>query len=1019
MTVEGVPGEVLVAAILAGGRPAAEHLPPLAAIGLTRFDVWARLAAWWCEQLGPDEVAAELLPAALQHAAAAPDPDAAVLNLSRLQADLGGATLARQIAADPHFGRDLLFLLGLGTVTANALVREPGLCDLLQEPDYLAAEPSDRELAADAVRQLRHLKRPEARRDALRRWKRGQLLRIIARDVLRHEPQKTVTREISHLADACVRAALDALVAELALPHCADGQPRGLAIIGMGKWGSRELNYNSDIDLLCVYAPTADGPGMAVWADVVQRLARDLDDTTAEGRVFRVDFRLRPEGSSGSLVRSLESCAAYYQEHGEAWETQALTRARYVAGDPDVGRAFEDLAQQVAYGARIGRAGVAAIRRNRERLDARSDADRDVKEGRGGIRDIEFTVQLLQLTRGVTNPSVRRRNTWDALDALTRAGAIGEHERRVLSEAYDLLRRVEHLLQIQPVAPTRTLPPDRAAQRRLARGLGYRDAGPLWAWTRFLDDYRTHTALARALSERLFFNPIPLASPTADQQVQELLDPLSTDAEVLPHLADIPFAEPAAARRRLLFLAHGEPPTMLPAEVTAQFVELLPTLLNCVQRMPDPDAALRWFLRFAAGSGDFRLFYRFLWQHPPVIELLCRLGGFSEVLSRTIADHPELLDQVVDPRFVGRRLRREALAAQLAERLDALRPEDRLDDLRRFRRRELFRIGVQDLLGAIEVDEVMAQLSDLAEVVLEALLAELRPRVPGAADLPFAIVGCGKLGGRELHYASDLDVLFVYDSDQPGALGAAEKLAQAIMAEAGRATRAGRLWEVDARLRPFGQNSQLARSPLSYRTYYLEYGAAWERLAMLRARPVAGDAAVGDAFCAVATEFAAGQPFTEDELAELRQVKRRVETERHNAADQAHVDLKLHPGGIMDIEFIAQILQVQHLPGESGCANTPEALQRLAEAGALARHETNLLQHSYLFLRRLEARLQLVVEHGGGLLPTDTAGLAAAAKRLGWSFHEASSKPAQLVADVREQMRAVRQVFDRRLGSEP
>ena len=220
---------------------------------------------------------------------------------------------------------------------------------------------------------------------------------------------------------------------------------------------------------------------------------------------------------------------------------------------------------------------------------------------------------------------------------------------------------------------------------------------------------------------------------------------------------------------------------------------------------------------------------------------------------------------------------------------------------------------------------------------------------------------------------------------------------------------------MDARLRPFGKNAQLARTLASYRSYWSEYGASWERLAMIRVRPVAGDRALGEAFCAAAHDFAAGRPFGAEELAELRHVKRRVETERVDLADRGHLDLKLHPGGIMDIEFLAQVLQVQHLPGQPGCANTPGALARLRQHDVLTRAEERLLLSSYEYLRRVEARLQLVAEHGGGRLPLDEAGLAKAAKRLGWSMHEASDKPEQLVADVRERMRAVREVFEARM----
>lgn len=1008
----------LAATLLRGETPGADEVAGWAGVGLTRFDVWTRLAGRWAELVGEEIAAGELVPACLDHALAAPDPDAASVNLSRLQAEIGGVTLPRMIVADPRFGHNLLYLLGLGSLPADSLIREPGLIDLLVESDLLLRERSALVLAGEATGMLLRLKNQEIRRAALRRWKRGQFLRIIIRDHLLHRPQQEVTREISAVADACVRAALAAAASEAGATVDDDGNLRGICVVAMGKWGSRELNYNSDIDLLCVYRPAPGGLDGAAWEQVIQAMTRDLDEQTIHGRVFRVDHRLRPEGGSGTIVRSLESCAAYYQNHGQAWEAQALTRARWAAGDPLLGQHFEDLAKRISFGARVGRAGVANIRRNRERLDARADAERDVKEGRGGIRDIEFTVQLLQLVRGVTDPAVRARNTWDALEALTRAGSLTELERRTLAETYDFLRRVEHLLQIQPVAPTKLLPTDSAAQRRLARALGYRDAGPLSAWDRFGSAYRSHTAAARDLCERLFFNPIPLSSPEAGQAIQELLDPIQTDEEAIRHLADIPFDNPKEARRRLLFLAHGEPPMRLPPEIQAVFVELLPALLACIQRMPDPDAALRWFERFIANAGGRDIFYHFLLDHPPVIEVLCRIGGFSDVLSQTIVDHPEYLDRVIDPRFMSWQPSRDDLATELAERRAPLRsPALRLDDVRRFRRRELFRIGVQDLLGELEVDQVVAELSDLAEVCTAALLDEVR-ELAGLPDLPFAILGCGKIGGREIHYSSDLDILFAYQSDDPTAAAQAERLARAVLRESGQRTRAGKLPELDARLRPFGPNSPLTRSIAGYRNYFAQRGQPWERLAMSRARHLAGDREVGDAFCAVAHGFAFDGGLEAGELDELRRVKSRIEAERSDT-DAEHLDIKLTPGGILEIEFLAQILQIQHGCDGPARANTTDALRHLAERGLLPPGEVDVLVRNYRWFRRLETRLQLVLERSAALLPLDDEGLTTAAKRLGWGWNEAQQRPDRLVADLRHRLDQVHAIYRREIGEGP
>lgn len=1018
MLPDDVANEPLITALLTRQAPPDEITSRLAAGGLTRLDVWSSLATAWMSQVGPQQTGDEWLPAALGHAASAPDPDAAALGLSQLQQVVGVTSLLGRIVNDPRFGHDLLYLLGLGTIPTVTLLHEPGLMDVL-DPDLLEHEADAATLASDVLGQVSRLHTATTRRDALRRWKRGQFLRIIARDLLLRQPQQVITREISAVADACLQAALAAAYEAVLGSFPTDG-PRGLAVIGMGKWGSRELNYNSDIDLLCVYDPYHGGPSAAEWEQVAARTAQELQTQTAEGRVFRVDFRLRPEGATASLVRSLEGCVAYYESHSAPWEVQALTRARFVGGDAALGRQFEALAERIAFGTRMGPAGIEHIRTNRRRLDERAGRARNVKEGPGGIRDIEFTTQLLQLARGVTDPAVRARNTWHALDALADAGAISDSERRNLGEAYDFLRRVEHLLQLQPTSPTKEIPTEPAALRRLARAMGYRDGRTRSAGERFLEAYDSQAGAARQLCNRLFFNPIPLTSPGAAEDIQELLDPLVDDQTAARHLADLAFDDAPAARRRLLYLAHGQPPMRLPDEVQALFVELLPALLACIQRMPDPDAALLWFERFISCAGGRDLFYKFLGEHPPIIELLCRIAGYSDALSQLIVDYPEYLNCVIHPSFVSQELPPDLLFELLAERLAPLGDRAlRLDDIRRFRRREAFRIGVRDILGLTPVERLTADLSDLAQVVLKTLLQEVRAQVKGADQIEFAVLGCGKFGGRELHYSSDLDVLFVFRSELPEGSQIAEKLARQLSREAGERTRAGRLYELDARLRPDGGNGPLARSLGSYQNYYQQRGETWERLALSRARCVAGDAELGAAFEQVAQDFAYGAPPDDATLDELRRIKYRIEHERRDTADRDHLDPKLEPGGIMDVEFLVQILQLLGGPEhpELRQQNTVAGLQALAAAGLLSPRELEVLRRNYLALRRLETRLQLVLERSSGLLPLDGPGLATAAKRLGWTRAEAERRPAQLLADVRGNLVAVREIYEARIGA--
>lgn len=976
----------------------------------------ARLAEWgflhpqradrWLQELagGPEvrEVFLRLAPSLLEHLRESPAPEMALGNLVRFVEVWGERRGLYEFWEEAPWALERsVRLMALSQVFADILVRHPELMDLLADTEQLARRRSLAEMLAEARRSLTAFRSLERQWNALRRFKRREFLRIGARDWLGLANLPEALQELSDLAEACSQAALEvcwaALEEEWGHPLRSDGRSAEFAIIGMGKFGARELNYNSDIDVMFVYdgeGETRGGPRPPLSNRLFfERLARlwleAMGRMTEEGRVFRVDARLRPEGETGPLVRSLDGYINYYEAWAEPWEMQALIKARAVAGSESLRQRFEALAQEVAFRRHLDADALYSLRRMKQQLEEREVAqglaERQVKQGYGGIRDIEFTVQLLQLVYGVENPRLRVASTLGALEALAQEGILSEEEREVLEQSYLFLRRVEHLLQIQGEVPQQTLPEAPEELERLARRMGYQPREGETAAERFLKAYAWHTGRARRLCEQLFFHPIPEGEVPLPESLRRVLDPLLPHGEAATFLQEYGFRQPAEVRRRLIFLAYGEPPMRLPERVQRAFARLLPLLLERARETADPDLAIRHFERFVTALGGREMLYDFLLEQPDIAELLLLIGGASEALSETLIRHPEYLDFITDAAVMAAPKGLETFLEEMGERLGSLRTlEEKGEDLRRYRRREMFRIGVRDLEGRASVTETLQELSDLADASLRSALALLREEHGGG--LPFAVMALGKWGGREIHYSSDLDVLFVYEArgEHPSEAEArsALELAEALLRVCNTPMREGKLFELDARLRPDGREGPLVRTLPGYLDYYRRRGEIWERMALTRLRWVAGDEELGRRFVEQVQEWVYHRPLSREEVEQLLQIHRRVEREKGPAPEV--LDVKLSPGGLFDVEFLTQMLLLQHGPGrpEVRSTNTFQALRRLHEAEVLSSEEAEVLLKGYLALRGLELKLQLVTERSFAQLHTQEE-WQRAARRLG------------------------------------
>ncbi|HEX2296718.1 MAG TPA: bifunctional [glutamine synthetase] adenylyltransferase/[glutamine synthetase]-adenylyl-L-tyrosine phosphorylase [Actinomycetota bacterium] len=805
----------------------------------------------------------------------------------------------------------------------------------------------------DGYRELMHAARSDGVAE-LRRSKRLRLLEIAARDLAGETRLEEVGRALSDLADACLAASLEALGA--------DGD---LAVVAMGKLGARELNYASDIDVMFVAAgdPTTAKP-------LAERLLHELGDFAPEGQAFRIDTNLRPEGRSGALVRSLEGYLEYYNRWAKPWEYQALIKARHAAG-AGVGAELVERTRPLVYPTEVPAERVVAVRKMKERVEShaqrsvrrgRASESDDVKLGPGGIRDIEFSVQLLQLVHGGTDESVRAPATLDALGALVDGGYVAEDDGAGLAVAYRWLRAVEHRLQLWAERQVHHLPVVENERARVARVMGFKDSPSESALERFESYHRGVLSDVRNRFEKLFYRPMieSLADGMAARLPEEALR---------ERLRILGFRDVERAARTLSGLVSGS------TRRARLFRVLTPALLRSLTSTPLPDVGLFGFLTVGEALGSRLDALNALRDNPPAVGSLARVLGSGRLLGEVIAQVPEELSLVVDPHDVPRPKERDRLVREARASLGWREPDARWNGLRRFKRREMLRVAVADVGGTVSVDEVGAGLADLADACLAAALDDL--------DVRLTVIGMGKLGGRELNYSSDVDVMFLHDGDP----GAAERAAEQLMRAIGEVTPEGQAFRVDAALRPEGKAGPLVRSLESYLEYYERWSRPWEHLALLKARVAAGDEELGSRFVTATRAYSYPATLPPGALAEIRHLKARMERERVPRGTDPRRHLKFGPGGLADVEFSAQVLQLQHAHDRDDLqvTGTLHALDACWREGLLTDSEALQLAEAYRFLMKARNRMFLMAGRPGDALPAKPEELEALGVAMGYT----------------------------------
>lgn len=980
------------------------------------------------------------------------DSDMALNNLERFfSSPAGTERLGILLEARARTLETMLQLFSTSQFFSDLLVANPDYIEMLRIP--LRSTPSRTEMLEQLQRDVDAAYEDSAVLRAFRRFRQMQMLRIGTNDVIRDRPLEEITRDISRVADTSLEVAYAYAFRKIAErfgePQTAEGQPARCVVLAFGKLGGKELNYSSDIDIMFLYDEegATKGPRHGeignddFFARVATEIVRLLGTHTDRGQAYRVDLRLRPEGHRGPLARSLASTLAYYDSLGRTWERQALIKVRPVAGDMRLGEEFLTSIEPFVYRKYLTVAEINEIKALKRRIENRTDrageSDTDVKTGMGGIRDVEFAIQFLQLLNGGDLPEVRQRSTLKALNALERVGCLTHQERQYLDDTYRFLRKVEHRLQIMFDLQTHRMPEDRDELHKLALRMGYASerrpssllgddgngARAIEPLEKFLEDFREKTQLNRRILDHLLHQSFSAEEGT-EPESDLMLDPAPTPERIQQVLGKYPFKDVQSAYQNLVLLATETIPFLSTRRCRQFLANIAPRLLQAVADTPDPDLALVNLEKVSASIGGKGMLWELFSFNTPSLRLYVELCAWSPFLSEILINNPGMIDELMDSLVLNQPRKLEELQKELNEL--SRNADDLSPILHSFKDNELLRIGVRDILGKETIAETTRALSDLAETLLRKIADTQHPALVRRVGLPmldsgnrageparFVILGLGKLGGQEMSYHSDLDLILVYEGDgrtipAPGSsrwdtfeltdnFHFFSELARKIIQATSHMGPMGRLYHVDMRLRPTGKSGSLV-IPLSEFTRYYEDGSAqlWERQALTRARVVFGDPEFGtevEAAVAHAIYDLQWKPELGDEIVHMR--------ERLQASASKR-DLKRGFGGIVDIEFLVQMFRLKY--GKTHPAvrhpNTWKALEGIAADGLAPQEECQALISNYDFLRLVEGRLRIFHNRSLDELPQSRENLEKLAKRVGLGAPDVPDPAERFLAEL-------------------
>lgn len=860
---------------------------------------------------------------------------------------------------------------------------------------------------------------------SLRRFHRSEMVRIALRDLLGVADIQVITEELSLLADLVMSETYDAILSRLVetygQPVCSEsGEHSGMCVIGMGKQGGKELNFSSDIDVMFAYDDDGRTEGgaeepienRAFFTRLAQEFCDFLSKPTKEGFFYRIDTRLRPEGGSGMLATPLMAIEIYYHSYGQNWERQALLKARPVAGAEPTGERFMRLITPFTYRRYIDELEIAEVLRDIDRLRNQAmneiGVDKHVvnfKQGLGGIRDVEFFVQAVQMLYGRQYPEIRLAGTLVSLQRMYESHLLQSNDYEALSEAYRFLRRVEHRLQMVNEMQVYELPAVEADRARLARAMGFEE------WEAFFNSYQALTRRTRAIYTGVFHRD------EWRDATELLIESTRFDEEIESVLEAYEFENPRQAFTLLKELQKANEPH-LQSKTTRLFRSILPRLLSELKESPDSDMALANFEKLVGYFHARTSLYDLMNSERALFKVLVSVVSGSMFLTRLVQRDPSLIETMGSEELVDAPIRISTLARHLELIASAYPKESGRDHLLRVQNAAMFRSGIRFILGLTDVEQTGSDLAEIADFVLlrsfEPVYEQMSERYPVFTENGkerIAVLGYGKLGGRDFNVASDCDVVFVHlDIAVEGETTTSEyhqRWAVKYLNYLETQANLGFLYKPDARLRPNGKNSPMSCSWDSFEEYYRNSAQLWEKMALSRSRMVGGPPEIANRLELLKSELLYSHPLSADELDDILAMRTKIETEKRGEA------LKAGPGGLVDVEFIAQTIALHfgHRYEELRSPATLKVLRAARRCGLLSDDSASRLIESYLFLREVENRLRIVNNLSLDSIPDDRHELESLTRRYGLRLDQDAPDPDRFLRWINDRTCGVRNIF--------
>ncbi|MGM0595246.1 MAG: bifunctional [glutamate--ammonia ligase]-adenylyl-L-tyrosine phosphorylase/[glutamate--ammonia-ligase] adenylyltransferase [Pseudomonadota bacterium] len=888
---------------------------------------------------------------------------------------------------------ELVQVLALSDFVAQALQRSPSLLPELLESGDLRRSYSEQRYRRTLAELLDGCGNEQQLGEALRHFRRREMVRIAWRDLAGHADMVETTADLSHFADACIDVALERLYGwhceQWGTPCDGDGVAQRLVVLGMGKLGAHELNFSSDVDLIFCYPEDGDTqggrrsiPNQQFFIKLGQALIRTLDSNTAYGFVFRVDMRLRPFGESSTLAASFDAMEDYYQVHGREWERYAMIKARVVAGDKEAGAELMLRLKPFVYRKYVDFGAFESLREMKAMIARevkRKGMENNVKLGAGGIREVEFIGQAFQLIRGGREPTLQVRRILSVLEALRGFELLPDFVVEELSEAYVFLRNTEHRLQEFAEQQTHTLPEDELGRLRLAYGMGFDD------WPAFEAVLRDHMRRVHEHFEQVFAAPQTEHAESDELDLTGVWQGSLDDDQALSALEQAGFSDSAEVYRLLQTQRKSRAYLNMSTQGKTRMDQFVPLLIGAVGATANPDQTLQRLLQLVEAIGRRSSYIALLVENPMALSQLVRLCAASPWIAHHLSHYPQLLDELLDPRTLYVPPDVDTIRNEVRQRLMHLAPGDleaQMDVLRHVKQAAVLRVAAADVMEAVPLMVVSDHLTEIAEVMVEAafdlawrhLVARHGRPLCGdsrVCDSGFAVVGYGKMGGIELGYGSDLDLVFLHSEESAGRNTTGDKpidnavfyarLGQRMIHILNTRTPTGILYEVDTRLRPSGASGLLVSNIDAFADYQREHAWTWEHQALVRARIISGDAGIAEAFTELRQELLTRERDVDSLRREVRQMREKM---RHqlSKAEAGKFDLKQDPGGIADIEFMVQygvLAWAREHPRLLAFSDNIRLLERFAECDLMDEADTTVLCDAFRAYRRRAHHLTL------------------------------------------------------------